>query len=194
MYNNVFATAYGIRNSTQFFNQGNQCRWTAGNNIYAVNAPPGTRPSHELVFNTKPQRTNGFLDAEGAYASAPGNGKPWLIGFGPGQYPSGLGLQLKTGSPAINSGVLVSTIKSAPGVLATDPLSKPLNYLDDPFAGPTPDAGAYQFNGPRVPGAPRYYDNPGHPAHGAWIPGTTLSQEFIEAQPWERQWGNKRKF
>ena len=169
LYNNVFATL-GVGNSTQFFTQGQQCRWTAGNNIYAVNAPPGTKPLHEFVFNTKQLRTNGFLDAEGAYASAPANGKPWLIGFGPGQYPSGLGLQLKTGSPAINSGVLVSTIKSSPGVLATDPLGKPLDYLDDPFAGPAPDAGAYQFNGPQVPGAPRYYHNPGHAAHRAGSP------------------------
>ncbi|MGM0376286.1 MAG: hypothetical protein ACQEQ0_05895, partial [Bacteroidota bacterium] len=182
LYNNVFATL-GLGNSTQFFTQGQQCRWTVGNNIYAVNAVPGTKPSHEFVFNDQEQRTDGFLDAEGAYNSSPANGKPWLIGFGPGQYPSGLGFQLKEGSPAIKSGVLVSTIESAPGVPATDQLGRPLDYLDDPFAGPNPDAGAYQFNGPKVPGAPRYC-----PTTGAWIPGTTLSQEFIEGQPWERQW------
>jgi hypothetical protein len=34
-----------------------------------------------------------------------------------------------------------------------------------------------------VPGAPRY-----DPTTGAWIPGTTLPQEFIEGQPWEKQW------
>lgn len=188
VFNNVFGTAYGIGNSTQFFNQGNQCRWTAGNNIYAVNAPPGIKPPHEFVWNTGQLRINGFLDAEGAYASAPANGKPWLIGFGPGQCPSGLGLQLKAGSPAINTGVLVSTIERASGILATDQLGRPLDYVDDPFAGTNPDAGAYEFNAPQVPGAPRYYNNPGHPAHGAWIPGTTLSQGFIEGRPWENQW------
>jgi hypothetical protein len=187
LYNNVFATL-GVGNSTQFFTQGQQCRWTAGNNIYAVNAPPGIMPSHEFIWNTEQLRTNGFLDAEGAYGSAPANGKPWLIGFGPGKYPSGLGLQLKAGSPAINSGVLVSTIESAPDVLETDQLGRPLDYIDNPVNDASPDAGAYEFGGPQVPGAPRYYNNPGHPAHGAWIPGTTLPREFIEGQPWERQW------
>ena len=199
LYNNTLATFDGGNFlggkviSTHFFEQGNQCRWTAGNNIYAVNAPPGTTPSHEFVWNTGQLRTDGFLDAEGAYKSYPANGKPWLIGFGPGQYPSGLGFQLQAGSPAIRSGVLVSIIESAPGVPATDQLGRPLDYVDDPISGTKPDAGAYQFNAPRVPGAPRYYENPGHPAHGAWIPGTTLPKEFIEGQPWERQWGVRRK-
>jgi hypothetical protein len=193
LYNNVFASVVDVGKSTQFDSQAKQCRYTIGNNIYARNAPPG-RFSHEFVWNTEELRTDGFLDAAGAYNSSPANGKPWLIGFGPWQYPSGLGLQLKAGSPAINRGVLVSKIQSAPGVLATDQLGKPLDYVDDPFAGPSPDAGAYQFNAPRVPGAPRYYENPGHPAHGAWIPGTTLSKQFIEGQPWERQWDSKRQF
>jgi hypothetical protein len=97
-------------------------------------------------------------------------------------------LQLKAGSPAINSGVLVSTVESAAGVLATDQLGRPLDYIDNPVHDASPDAGAYEFGGPQVPGAPRYYEHPGHPADGAWIPGTTLAREFIEGQPWERQW------
>ncbi len=198
LYNNVLATP-DVGSSTHFHGQGNQCRWTTGNNIYAVNAPPGTRPSHEFVWNTQQLRTNGFLDAEAAYNSSPANGKPWLIGFGPGQYPSGLGFIPRAGSPAINRGTLVSEIRypdddvhvDLRGQLLTDAIGRPLDYVDDPFAETNPDAGAYQFNGPKVPGAPRYYSNPGHPAHGAWIPGTTLPQEFIEGQPWEQQWAAK---
>jgi hypothetical protein len=196
LYNNVFASVVDVGNSTQFFEQAEQCRYTIGNNIYARDAPPG-RFSHEFVWNTGQLRTDGFLDAEGAYNSSPANGKPWLIGFGPGQYPSGLGLQLKKGSPAINSGILVSEIRypdddvhvNLRGELLTDAIGRLLDYVDHPFAGPGPDAGAYQFNGPQAPGAPRYC-----PTTGAWIPGTTLPREFIEGQPWERQWDSKRQF
>jgi hypothetical protein len=79
----------------------------------------------------------------------------------------GLGFQLKAGSPAINRGVPVNGTIDATG--------KPIDYVDD-FDGPAPDCGAYEFG--KEP----------------WVPGFNLPQEFIEGQPWERQWDSKRKF
>lgn len=146
--------------------------------------------------NRIPRPTHDHNSPTGAYNSSPANGKPWLIGFGPGQYACGLGFVLKAGSPAINKGARVHQLRYANddvhvelrGRLLTDAIGRPLDYADDPVNDAGPDAGAYEFGGPQVPGAPRYYNKPGHPAHGAWIPGTTLSQGFIEGRPWERQW------
>jgi hypothetical protein len=176
------------------------------NNIYRATASPGwvvpyTLNSTELQLNNE-NANHVWYDHNGptgAYNSSPANGKPWLIGFGPGQYASGLGFVLKAGSPAINKGKRVNQLCYANddvhvglrGKSLTDAIGRPLDYVHDPVNDASPDAGAYEFGGPQVPGAPRYYNNPGHPAHGAWIPGTTLPREFIEDQPWERQWAAK---
>jgi len=214
VYNNTFATprpgtdgvTEGVRPSgnTQMFYAYAICPHTIHNNIYraGITYSPGgrfTANSSELVLKNN-NASNAWLDHKGpggAYNSSPANGKPWLIGFGPGEYACGLGLVPKPGSPAINRGTVVSALRypnnntvpaNLRGELLTDGIERPLDYVDDPISGPNPDSGAYEFNGPQVSGAPRYYDNPGHPANGAWIPGTTLPREFIEGQPWERQW------
>lgn len=76
----------------------------------------------------------------------------------------GLGFQLKAGSPAINRGVSINASN------ITDSTGATIDYVDASFNGPAPDAGAYEYG--KEP----------------WVPGCTLPQEFIEGQPWERQW------
>jgi len=208
LYNNTFGTpdndkdgvSKGVdRNNLTVMHYGDHPH-AMHNNIYRANATPGfvvpyTLNSTEIQLNSG-SADHMWFDHKGAYASTPANGKPWLIGFGPGQYPSGLGLFPKAGSPAIDRGILVSALRYSNsdvnaelrGKLLTDAIGRPLDYVDVPVNHTSPDAGAYEFGGPQVPGAPKYYNNSGHPAHGAWIPGTTLPREFIEGQPWERQW------
>jgi hypothetical protein len=77
----------------------------------------------------------------------------------------GLGFQRKAGSPAINRGIPVNGTIDATG--------KPIDYVDD-YMGAAPACGAYEFG--KEP----------------WVPGCNLPKEFIEGQPWERQWGSKR--
>jgi len=148
-------------------------------------SPDGPRISPGFAFST-PEYTNGAFE-NNIYRSNwnPKNKKPAVraseVGYnvdpmfidGSGA-SGGLGFQLRAGSPAINRGVPVDGRRVSISPHGAD-LNGAVSGVDD-FIGPAPDAGAYEFG--KEP----------------WVPGYNLPREFIESQPWERQWGPKRQF